>query len=423
MLNVLKSFSKDKKIWFSFAIVFFLLIIAIPDTGPGGYDRTICWTSWANYIFCNGLENIYKLNDVDYLPLYHYVLWFFGKIQGSTENIISNINDLKYITIVFEFISILVLYQFIKHNYKTSFKAYFACLIVLLNPAFLYNSMLYGQLDGIVATFLFVSFIYGIQKRITLSLIFYIIALNFKLQAVMFGPFLLLLLLPEVIRTFSFKNLVKWAAPAVILQLAILVPFFITGGMTALLFIVKASMGKYPWVTMGAYNVWFLFLDNPRIINDKQGVFGRSFNKYGLFLYIVFMFMALLPMIKDVIKILKNKIQSSSISKEKVILIAAIIPTVFFFFNTQMHSRYIHTAILMLGTYALLKKTYLAYILISLGYFINIEGEMKIIKGNILPYKYFFFEPKFVAALYLVGLIIMLYELFFKKQSEPDFTV
>lgn len=417
MQKVIQNITSHKQIILSYSAIFIILLFLIPFPQHGGYDR-LCWTTWANFIFGNGLENIYKF-DVDYLPLYHYVLYFYGLIQGSSEKIVSNINQLKYVTLLFEVVSIYFVYLLILPKYKTQFTAFFATLFILLNISFLYDNFLYGQVDGIYTAMAFISIFFAINKRVGLSLLFIVIAINFKLQAIVFLVLVGLILIPEIIKNFTFSNLIFWVLPSLIFQVLVILPFVVSGDFSTLVYVIKSSMGRYPKVSMGAYNIWYLIFDAPYEINDKQGVFGRSYHKYGLLLFFVTSGIALLPLIQNAFNaILKRKVKEVSVAY--ILLVATIIPFVFFFFNTQMHSRYVHSSVLMGGAYALYTKRAWSYVLLSVAYFFNIEGGIKMLKGDINEYKTLLFQPKFVVFVFLIALLRLFYELFYKKYLSSE---
>ena len=411
MKKLISSLQEDKKIIGAYLLILIVFVAFMPDNGPGGFDK-ICFTSWSNFILANGLQNIYKFG-IDYLPLFQYILFLYGKTQGTAENVAMNINSLKYVTLLFDVFSVYLAYRFVKTQYKTKESAFLATLFILLNIAYFYNNVIYGQVDGIYTCMVFISLILGLQKKIAASIFFIILAINFKLQAIIFLPLIGLLIFPEIWKNLSLKNIINWLFPVFVLQLLILLPFIISGDILTLLNVVKSSMGKYPKVSMGAYNIWYLFFDNPNQIYDKQGIFGRSFNRYGLLFFTISLFLAILPLIKQSINVLRRK-SYKSIPKEKIILMATLTPLVFFYFNTQMHSRYMHPSILLVGIYALYTKRPLAFILISIAYFLNIEDGSKILKNDITPYTYFFFQPLFISYVYLVAIIVLFFELYRK---------
>jgi len=414
MQSLISSKVKNKEIYLGYLLIYLLFIITMPDAGPGGFDR-ICFTSWANYIYANGLQNIYKFG-IDYLPLYHYFLYLYGKIQGSPENIIININSLKYITALFDILGAIYVFKLTKKLYISSKSAFLASLLLLLNVAYLYNNLFYGQVDGIYTCMLFMAFYYAFEKKIGLSILLMLLSINFKLQAIIFLPLFGLMLLPEILEKITLKNLSIWIVPSLVVQTLILLPYTLAGDLPTLIFVIKNSMGKYPLVSMGAYNIWVWVLENPSEILDKRGIWGRSYNRIGLLLFSITLLFTLWPLIKSLYERIIKKANANQINTEKILLMASITPIIFFYFNTQMHSRYTHPAIIFSGAYAIYTRRPLVFILISIACFLNVEGGIKIIKGDILPYQYFFFQPKFVSALFLTIIGILFYELYRKPK-------
>jgi Gpi18-like mannosyltransferase len=404
-----KGFKKYRFILLAYFALFLLGVYFMPSIGPGRYD-IICWTTWSNYIFGNGISNIYKFG-IDYLPLYQYFLFIYGQWQGSPEAILRNIDQLKIITLFFDFLAVFYAFRILNEFYKNQWKAFLLSLSILLNIAFFYNNAYYGQVDGVFTAMVFISVYYAIHKKVSVSFLFLVLALNFKLQAIIFVPFIGMLVFTEVWKKISFKNLIIWILPAAIIQILIFLPFILSGDMPALLKVVKSSMGRYPFVSMGAYNIWFWFFDNPFEIIDKNGIFGRSFNKYGLGLFIIAYFTAIWLLVKSNWSLLKNK-ELGNVAVDKILCIGALIPLVFFFFNTQMHSRYIHPSILFCGVYAVLSRKLWPYALLSVAYFVNLENSAKIMKGNTQAYDFFLFQPVLISIFYFLAMVLLFKDLF-----------
>ena len=77
---------------FSILFTFVLIVLFIPNTGFE-WD-VISWWSWANWIQEMELKNIYK-TQVNYHPIWLYVLYIYGEIQCTNEAIIKNVHTLK----------------------------------------------------------------------------------------------------------------------------------------------------------------------------------------------------------------------------------------------------------------------------------------------------------------------------------------
>lgn len=383
---------------------FVLVLIFLPDTTtPGKYDRRV-WITWANYVLSNGLQNVYKLG-VDYLPLTHYILYAYTFFAGSTEAIISNINSLKMFTFSVELVGVYYVYLLIKDRFSTPRQAAWACLWILLNPAYLYDSLLYGQWDGIYTTLVFISFYYALKNRLALSVVFILIALNAKIQALVYMPILAFIWLENLCEDFNWQKVLRAALFLFLVQTLIVLPFALTGDLQKVIDVGINMVGRYPLVSMGANNVWNFIFEDPHKVIDLRGFYGLSFNSYGLITFCAMMGLTLLPFVIYFFKKLQRRDFIGRYPVENFLLMGILVPVIFFYFNTQMHARYAHSAILFGGAYALYTRKYWIYLVVSIAYFSNLEIASKILKGDILEYKVFFMQPKFVAALF--GFVIL----------------
>jgi len=91
-----------------------------------------------------------------------------------------------------------------------------------------------------------------------------------------------------------------------------------------------------------------------------------------------------------------------------ILLVGALIPLLFFFFNIQMPERYSHPAFLFIIAYSFLCKRYFLYVIFSIAYFLNLE---KILLTFDLNYGTFIFGERFIAGLYLITIILLFREL------------
>jgi hypothetical protein len=93
-----------------------------------------------------------------------------------------------------------------------------------------------------------------------------------------------------------------------------------------------------------------------------------------------------------------------------VLLSFGTIPLLFAFFNTQMHERYWHAAILFLAAYGFLRHDYLPYVLASVAYFLNLEGILRFLQ--LKNYGVLVFQPWFVAALFGLTILIAIVNIY-----------
>jgi Gpi18-like mannosyltransferase len=399
------NFTKNQKVIILYTLIFVLGCFLLPDVYVWGKNDRNCWFSWCNYIHHYGVQNIYKLR-VDYPPLVHYFLWIVAKIQGSSEMIYKNIYKLKYLVLFVEMLSIYVVYRILAYR-KMSY-SYALPLLILFNIAFWYNNFFFGQVDGVYTAFAFMSLTFAVFKKPMLSLIFFVLCVNFKFQGIIFLPIIFLTLF-QSIRQYSLPRIGLLLLPVLALQLIIFLPFILVGDIKLAFNSFSESMGRYPFVNMGAYNVWSLVFEHPETMNDNNGVLNFSYNTIGLFTFFGLSGVILLPFGLKTLGLFDNKLKID-FSLENVLLVTTLIILIFFYFNTQMHARYSHPVVLFAGTLAILRKDYLRFLLVSIAVFLNMEGASKILKGNISEFQSIWFQPWFVSTIFLVVIILYFYD-------------
>ncbi|MBK9636878.1 MAG: hypothetical protein IPO63_03345 [Bacteroidetes bacterium] len=398
-----------------FLVLYFLLALLIPKSGhPSDFN---CWTDWTSAIFTKDLGNIYS-HGTNYLPLYQYFLMLFGNFQGSVSNIHSNINSLKYMNLIFDVVGVYFVFLLINEKLKDTKTSILLSLLILFNIAYLYNTMIWGQVDAIFTTFLFIAFYFSLHNKILLTILFCLLSINMKLQAIIFFPFIGLILLPSLLRKFNIKSLFTWIVVPIILQFLILLPFYLQGDLEKVVAVVTNSVGTFPKVSLNAYNMWYWFIDDqPMGVLDTNKYCGLSYYQWGFYSFIIAYTATLFPLLQNRVRLLMKK-QEVDLSLNKLLLIATLIPIVFFFFNTQMHERYSHPMLIFAGTYAILNKKYLVYILLSISYFLNLELVLDYF--NIESYNLLFLNPDFVAAIFMVAILLLFYSLY---KREPNLGV
>lgn len=396
---------------YSFLFIFYVIIL--PKNGHWG--DFYCWSVWSKFYLEHGFSKIYK-TWTDYPPLYNYVLWVYANIQGSAEKIDQNIYLLKIFTIAIEFIGGFFIVKFISLKVTNTSERVILSLFYFTNIAVFYNSIIWGQVDGILATLVFISMYFAINKKISLAIIFFVIAINFKIQAIVFLPVIGLVALPELANNFKTRNLAKWLGIALAIQVLIILPLLLSGQLPRLFSVIIKSFGRYPFVSLNAYNFWHWMLNGDLTqIPDSTKFIGISYKMWGLLLFLTTSFMALLPLLKAAYNSV-NKKSSEIITQEKILLICSLIPLLFFFFNTQMHERYSHPALIFLITYSILSRNYMPTLLVCTAYFLNLEDVYRFLKLD--SYSVIFFKKQFVALLYLIGIIDLYINLFDYKLSR-----
>jgi Gpi18-like mannosyltransferase len=384
-----------------------VILLLFLKTRSGHEWDMYCFAEWAKMHVDQGFGHMYAAST-DYLPLYHYFLYFFGLMQDSPESVVSNIYKMKVITIMFEFGSALLLFDLLRRKLQDTWKAFSFSLFYLANFAVLYNSLIWGQIDGIMAFFVFAAVIAAFEKRLFPSLLMIIMALNLKFQAVIFIPLILALLIPLLL-TSSRKKVWLSLGGALLVQFLILFPVILAGDLPQIWKVLNESMGYYPKISLNAYNIW-VFLVNGDLyqISDEVIFMGVSYRDWGLLMFFAAGFLSLAWMIKPLIQSIFLR-KNFEVSQSSVLITATLIPLLFFFLNTQMHERYSHAALIFLAAYALLYKRIWLLLIGSTAYLLNLDGAYRALKLS--NYHTMIFDPRFVASLYLLLISLLFFDL------------
>ena len=380
---------------------FFIMLVLIAPRG-GFTDDINYWINWCRYGYEFGLSNIYQLENNNYNPLLHYFLAAYAFLAGNSDNISHYMPFFKAFPLLFDFAGALVAVSFVKDRSQR----FALSLLLLFNAGYLYNTLIWGQVDSIFTCFVMIAVAMALRKKLALSVVFYLLALNAKVQVIIFLPPLLLLLLPAL--RSDKKRLVIALLAGIAFELAFLSPFIWGGEHNDLGRIIAINFNSVdfaPVVSMSAYNFWFLTLKEDWLsaMPDNLVFRGLTYKHWGLLLFCFTSFLALLPVFLLAVRnFLSGK--HFNFSEYPVILLSfGLIPILFCFFNTQMHERYWHAAILFLAAYGFLTKYYWPYLIGSVAYLLNMEAVLRFL--NFKNYQILLFKPEFVAGLF--GLVIV----------------
>jgi len=387
-------------------MLFVMLLLIVPRAGfLGDVD---CWVRWGTHIHDQGLRNAYEHPGNNYNPFYHYVLWAYGKLLGTPEKIQRYRHALKAFTLLFDFAGAIMLAALAAPGRQRRFML---SLILLFNIGYLYNTLVWEQIDAILTFFIALAVVLALRNNITLSVLSYVLAFNVKMQAIIFLPPLLFLWLP-LIRT---RGIVIWRAvgAAIGLQLLILTPFVWLAersGWPRLVDINLHAADMYPFISMSAHNLWtFIAPDGPFPLisawdDTTVGAGGLTYRQWGLILFMAASVVALLPLLLLGLTAFRQRRQQYVVQEQALVLISfATIPLLFTYLNTQMHERYWHAAILFLGGYGFLTRRYGLLILVSVAYTIQLEAILRFLE--LKNYGTLLFNAWLNAAMFTVSII------------------
>jgi Gpi18-like mannosyltransferase len=393
-----------------YTLLFALLVLFLPERGHGGDIGH--WERWAQFILNEGLANIYSYGLVvetqfpcNYPPLILYLMTLFAHIMGNVDAITANAHYFKVIPLVFDFIGAMLVFLLI----RPAFRFWWLPLLLLLNPAYLYNSYLWGQLDSILTAFVVAALICAIRRQVYWATILFALALHTKFQSVVFVPVFFLAIFPAIRSWRTLINMIILGATALIIPL---LPFLLGSTIDQWYTVMTGLVDQYRNVSLNAFNFWQFFHEGQGALyaKDYQSFwFGITYKTWGLVLFFSFSFISLLPLFLRTLKE-RNLPNSESPDFTKLVLISAYLCALgFFFFNTQMHERYSHPALLLAFLYGVLQRNYWLYTITAIAYFLNMETILQFFSWN---YEKLYFQKDFVAMLFLIAILYGLYQLY-----------
>ncbi len=344
-------------------LLFALYLIILPRASME-YDMGF-WQQWAVAIHRNGLGNAYS-SGINYFPFYLYGLYFYDLLQGTEANIIHNINSIKILFVCFDFLPLFVLCGF--RQKILSFKIPY--LYLLLNIAYVFNSMVWGQMDSMYTNLGFLAIVTGFLYPVA-SVWLYTLALYTKPQAIEFIPVLALAWLYSI---GSVKKAVIAVAGSLAIQAILLIPFWGNGGVGALVNIAAHSVGLYNKLSICAFNIWYVIEPkNPYFINDQDTFFLFSYKTTGLALFALATALVWVPLAKKAWYARQNSLAIGNQLWAQVFLATGLICLYFFYFNAEMHERYANPIIIFFFFYGAASRNYKLYILASIPYFLSLD--------------------------------------------------
>lgn len=239
-----------------------------------------------------------------------------------------------------------------------------AASLYLFNPASIYNSAVWGQIDTVPLMFFMLSLLSMTKKQYFLSMLFVVASLFVKLSLLPLLPIYGIILLTRV----QLKKILSYSVIILGFVLVAILPISSQPHLWLLEFLSKNSTNVLNNITANAYNFWWLMIA-PKISVPAVTVSERflflTYGTWGYLLYTIFV----IPLM--VIIWLKRK--SKALSAEFLTGVFAVVSIIYFLFLPSMHERYLISFFPFMAAYAGFKKEYLKlFLLLSVVYTINI---------------------------------------------------
>ena len=291
---------------------------------------------WAKYLTTHRLADLYEYLPDGYLaypPLYYYVLMVLGRIMNIFnvwQNTWLSLLIVKIPVFAADVGSTLIIFKLTKTLTKGS-HALIAAGFYFLNPAIIYVTSVWGQIDSII---IFLGLlVVGLlaNKRLLLAWITFVMGLLVKLQMLAVLPLLLVSIFP-----LNIHKLFKYLVILMPISLVPFLPLIFSKGLvwTGKYFAIMPN--QYPYTSVYAYNLWAPW---GFIVSDKLKLFGFfEIRILGILLFILAAVVVCWPW-------LHRKMRPV----EAYIYAAFLLWFAFAFFPSRIHSRYL---IYSLGLFA-----------------------------------------------------------------------
>ncbi len=278
---------RDRRLWLLLAAALGVRLLLMPLPDRFDADLTTFWLPWMAYGAQNGLSQLYQSGQplVNYPPLYLTLLVGLGKLYAvlvpSFEYTPLQSVLIKLPAVAADLAIGVLLYragaslagsgrfpdpaaadrritdpagaETTSSGGEPSTFALLAAGLWLLNPATIYVSAFWAQVDSIHTLWMLAALLAALAGRWGWSGLLMGLALLTKLQAVVLLPLLLVLAWRHSLRA------VAWGALGLGGTLALgLLPFLFNGALDNLLALYFGAVGFYPKLSVNAFNGWFL---------------------------------------------------------------------------------------------------------------------------------------------------------------------
>lgn len=319
---------------------------------PGFQIDVTAWFAWAERLNQLGFASFYsEALWTNYTPGFLYMLAFLGFIKN-----LFLINDslfyliLKLPSILAEIGLGIFVYKLISNKSKSW--ATLATILILLNPAFIFNSSIWGQIDGLLSLLMIVSIYYLSQKKLIYSSIFFGLSFLVKPQAIVLLP----VFITSTLKDKSLKSFSKFFGTAMGIIFILSIPFFIIS-LFGLPKLFLKMIADYPYTSLFAYNFWGAI---GFWVQDEKLWQGLELKSWGYILLGLFY----LPIIYLFFK-----------KKISLWIFVSLSLLSFYFLPTRIHERYLYPALVSLIITATLLKSRLILLLtiiLSFMHFLNL---------------------------------------------------
>ena len=306
----------------------FLLRIIIAPLIEGYPTDIACFKGWAVAAADRGLSSFYNADMfIDYPPGYIYVLYLVGfakKIFSLTYDSTAFLILLKLPAFIADILSSILIFRLAR---KTGTVVSLTLVAMyLFNPAVIFNSAVYGQVDSFLTLFILLMLVFVRNNKLTAAAAIFVVALLIKPQVLIFAPLGVFALIQKVIERKNLKPLLLPFLSAIAAFIIIILPFSLHQNPQWLLKLNWKLFASYPYASANAFNLFALFGGNGAL--DSNTFFIFSYKVWAM------AFLAAGTIYCTCLYFLSRH-------ESKTFFISVLLIAIFFVLSVRVHERYI----------------------------------------------------------------------------------
>ncbi len=312
------------------AVIFALLlsfIIRIYLSQFDGYKVDVLdFKLWSRTVYNNGILNFYSSTWSDYPPFYIYILWIVGALYKLLFSFSFNVDTTLFTILIkspaniADIVASFLIFLIVK-KYSGFKTAYLSMIFYAFNPAIIYNSAIWGQVDSVNTLFILLALMLIASNKLDLAGASMAVAVLSKPLSLVILPFIAILM----IRNQKPLRLIKTFLASAFIFIALSLPFYLNTSIYQLIKIYTSGYSYYAYNSINAYNSWALLgFWKP----DDTIFLFLSYRTWGYILFgLLFVYVAYLT--------IKNKDDKS------IYFASAVLFFGFFILFTRVHERYL----------------------------------------------------------------------------------
>ncbi|GFP75233.1 glycosyltransferase 87 family protein [Clostridium fungisolvens] len=367
--NIRLKIKNEKKAVIVLIVLGLIVRIILALLVHGYPDDIICFKVWATSVAKN-LPGFYiSPQAADYPPLYLYLLFIIGKLGSLGITGRYFVLLLKLPAIIADMITAYIIYRLARRRISVEISMLLVVFFVF-NPAILTNSSLWGQVDSLFALFIVAGMYFMIEEKLELASVMLAFSVLMKPQGIIFLPVLFF----ELVRRKKLKNFFKSAGIALVVALLVVMPFNANRNILWIVELYKKTVAEYPYATMNAYNLFYLFKAN--YVDNSLSFLFLNYHTWGM------IFIVLTTLFSWYIYVKGNNAKFG-------FLCALIQISGVYTLSVGMHDRYLFPAVILaILSYIYLKDRRLLVLAIGFSFTVYLNTHVVLFKslgGNINP--------------------------------------